>query len=144
MATEITYTEQITSVSAQSPMSWMQRLILRRSHPRSLFINSAGFIWFIYYFWQHNWQMAIVAVVVARIFGYLSVMDADAQALSETKLGKIALLHLHPMNLLIQVLGFAFLLYGVWLHSVELTLGGTSAVLIGHVFGWSKVDKRFT
>jgi hypothetical protein len=63
--------------------------------------------------------------------------------LSETSMGKIGLLHLHPMNLAIRLVGAVILLYGIWQRSLDLTLGGVSVIFLGHTFGWAKVDPRF-
>lgn len=39
-----------TQVAIEHDFSWIQTYILRRFHPRSIFIDSIGLIWFTYYF----------------------------------------------------------------------------------------------
>lgn len=123
-------------------LSATERLIVRRSHPRSLFINAVGGLWMIYFLARQDWVMALSVVVFFRALAYVSVWKCDPQLLAQTTLGKVALLHLHPVNLVVQVAGLIPMLYGVWQHNTELILGGLSLVLMGHLFGWSKLDRR--
>lgn len=132
-----------THVVSANEMSWFQKYFLKRFHPRSIFIDVVGFAWFTYYFWHHDWKSAIGIVVIERVIAFFSVMNVDMQSFSETTLGKMGLLHLHPANFAIQIFGSIILLYGVWEHSTEIILGGLSLIFIGHVFGWSRVDSRF-
>ncbi len=122
--------------------SLLQRSVLRRIHPRGLLIDLVGTIWFIYFFWYHDWKMAVSAVIFFRIVGFATTVNIDLVAFAETVWGKVALLHLNPFNLVTQVLGLIILLTGIWRHSVELTLGGISFLLFGHVVGWATVDQR--
>lgn len=123
--------------------AWFKKYFLRRFHPRSIFIDIVGFIWFTYYFWNHDWKAAIAIVIVERIIASFSVANIDFKRFSETALGKIGMLHLHPANFAIQLFGAIILLYGIWQHNTEVILGGVSLVFLGHVFGWSKVDPRY-
>ena len=132
------------SMGLERKLSWIQRYMLTRFHPRSVFIDLVGFVWFIYYFWNHDWQMAIVTVIAARVAAFISVMNINEEQFAETTLGKIALLHLQPFNIFIQTVGAVVLLYGVWNHTTETMLGGVSLILLGHIFGWSRVDSRLT
>jgi hypothetical protein len=144
MATEvIVQTQQIYAETAEHDFSWLERFALKCFHPRAIFIEVVGFIWSIYYFWNYNWQMSLGVFVLALALALLCVMDTSPQKLSETTIGKIGLLHLHPMNLAIRLAGSVILLYGIWQRSLELTLGGVSVIFFGHTFGWAKVDSRF-
>ena len=136
-----TMTEQQMAMVTHD-FNWAQKYMLRRFHPRSIFIDSAGFIWFAYFFWNHDWQLGLAAAIVGRAVAVLSVMNLNTDFFAETTLGKVALLHLNPFNLITQLSGLIVLLYGIWYHSTELILGGASIILIGHSFGWSKVDSR--
>ena len=78
-----------------------------------------------------------------RLLSSFATLDCDTDKLSQTTMGKIALLHLNPANFIIQVGGLVVTYYGVWQHSGLTTLIGISAILVGHVFGWEKVDNRF-
>jgi hypothetical protein len=122
--------------------SWIQTYILRRFHPRSIFIDSIGLIWFTYYFWNHDWKAALGAAIVARAVALFSVMNINTDLFAESILGKISLLHLNPLNLVTQIIGTVVLLYGIWIHSVEMILGGLSVILLGHIFGWARVDPK--
>lgn len=126
-----------------SELTWIQRLMLKRFHPRAIFIDSVGLIWCGYYLWAHDLSMVLGAAVAFRILSYYSVMDMSPQRISETTLGKIALLHLNPANLIIQIAGTVVLIYGLWQHSTESILVGISVILLGHVFGWATVNPAF-
>jgi hypothetical protein len=144
MATQvIVQTEQRYSTTVQQDFSWLERFALRCFHPRAIFIEMAGFIWSIYYFCIYQWQTALSVFVLALVLALFSVMDTSPQKLSQTTIGKIGLLHLHPMNLTIRFIGAVILLYGIWQRSLEFTLGGLSVLFLGHTFGWAKVDSRF-
>lgn len=120
--------------------SLAERLILRRFHPRSVFIDTVGLVWFTFYFWSHDWQAALAVAVITRLVAFLSVMNINTDLFAETVLGKVALLHLNPFNFIIQLTGTIILLVGLWDHTTEVILGGVSVILLGHVFGWAKVD----
>lgn len=126
-----------------SRYSAFERLMLRKFHPRKILIDLVSLTWGVYFLWNHDWQKALLAVVIVSSLGYLSVWNADPEKLAKTTLGKLALLHLHPFNLITQSIGAIPLVYGVWLHSTEYILAGLSIVLIGHIFGWGKVDPAF-
>lgn len=141
MATNV-LTDRTHAVSVNG-LSWLQRSFLRRFHPRSIFMDVVGFIWFTYFFWIHDWKSAIAIVIVERIIAFFSVAHVDVEAFSDTSLGRIGLLHLHPANFAIQIFGSIILLYGIWQHATEVILGGVSLIFLGHIFGWAKVDVRY-
>ena len=124
-------------------LNWLERLVVRRSHPRALFINAVGAIWMTYFLAIHDLGMAIAVLVGLRVVAYASVWGTDPERLAQTPMGKMALLHLHPMNAIVQIIGLIPLLLGVWQHSIELILGGLSVILFGHLMGWSKIDPRY-
>lgn len=127
----------------EKEFSWPQRLALRRSHPISIFIDLVAWTWFVYFLWNRNWQAALVTVVAARLLALSLVRGLNFRDMAETGLGKLALLHLHPVNLSVQLIGFFIFLFGIWNRTSESILFGVSVVLFGHLFGWSKVDRRF-
>jgi hypothetical protein len=63
------------------------------------------------------------------------------EQLAQTTLGKISLLHLHPMNVLLQSIGFAVLLCSFWIHSAMYVLLAISVILIRHIWGWHRVNE---
>lgn len=58
------------------------------------------------------WALAVV--VWSGILGGLSTAKTNERTLAQTLLGKIMLLHLHPVNLTVQLAGFVVLFYGIW------------------------------
>lgn len=127
----------------KSDLSKFEIYSLKHFHPRSLFIDSAAIIWSVYYLWQNNWPLALGFAIAGRILAYLSTFDVNAEKMSETTWGKIALLHLNPINLVLQSMGLLLFIYSLWEHSELLILLSISLILIGHVKGWSKVEKNF-
>ena len=135
--------ERLYKYSVTQGYSAFERYALKRSHPRSLFIDTVGLTWFTYFMWQHNWPLGVVALLLCRILSYLAVVDVNHEKMAQTMLGKIALLHLHPVNALTQTVGIVVVYYGVWQHFGEYILTGLSLVFLGHVFGWSQVSQNF-
>ena len=129
----------ISEARAGGSLTWMQRYMLRRFHPQAIFLDSAAAIWAIYFFLRHEWVAALAVVVVSRVLGTFLAWKMDYEAFGGTVWGRLAFLHLHPVNSLIQVVAAVTLFYGIWMHSTVTILLGLSALLLGHLFGWSKV-----
>lgn len=127
--------------TGQDRLSWSQRLILRRFHPLSIICGLIGVIWAVYFLWERNWAAAAGAVIGARLAGTSLVWRARLDLLSQTVMGRLALLHLHPVNLGLQAMGGAWSIYGLWTHATVPILGGLSLILAGHAIGWEKVHK---
>lgn len=125
-------------------LTTMERYMIRRFHPVSIFFDCVGLIWFVYFLWQHNWVAAAAVAVVERLASMAIVRGADVTALAGTKLGQLARLHLHPMNLMIQLVGLVGVVWGLWQHETLGILGGLSVVFLGHTFGWPRVDRAFS
>ena len=135
------YTKNTGSFSGQ--YSALEEFALRHSHPRKIIFDSLGFLWAIYFLWHFRWGDAIWILLASSALGMISVRGVKPELMAETTLGKLALLHLNPINLSTQVIGLGLLAYGIWGHSTPLTLVGVSVVALGHTFGWDLVDARF-
>jgi hypothetical protein len=131
------------SSSAGGRLGGLERYVLRRAHPVSIFIDTVGLIWFIYYLWMNLWQEAVAVLIFARLCANAATVRAHSDRLSQTILGKIALLHLHPVNLFLQIVGTAVAIDGVWTHRSMVILAALSLILLGHLQGWPQVDRRF-
>lgn len=97
-------------------------------------------MWVLYSLWFHLWTWAAAALVVGVALGALATKGMLVDEIAQTVLGKILLLHLHPVNVALQTFGLAVLLYGFWMHSIVLMLLAVSVILLGHMFGWHKVN----
>lgn len=122
-------------------MTYMERMVIRRGHPKHIIVGIVGFLWFVYFLWQHDWTWALAVAVLSGVLGRLLTSGTKDESLAPTLLGKIMLLHLHPMNLSVQIVGFALLFYGIWLHSTIYIMVATSLVFLGHMWGWHKVNE---
>lgn len=127
----------------QNQYSALEIYILRRSHPRRLLLDLIACNWAFYFIWNHAWDSAILVIIGFSLLGYYVGKLVSAEQMGETMLGKLALLHLHPVNLIVQLLGIGFLLYAVWMHSARAILAAISLILAGHLFGWSRIHKAF-
>jgi len=63
-------------------------------------------------------------------------------AVATSWLGRVALLHLHPINVTLQSIGAVALIYGLWSHEAQTILAGGSLIFLGHCWGWRDVDER--
>jgi hypothetical protein len=119
----------------------LQRAIVRHGHPRRIIVGIVSLTWILYFLWFHNWMWAAVALAVGLALGRLATLRMHEEQLAQTTLGKILLLHLHPMNVLLQSIGFAALLYSFWVHSAMYMLLAISVILFGHMWGWHRVNE---
>lgn len=122
-------------------MTYVERMIVRRGHPKHIIVGSVAFLWVVYFLWQHNWIWAAAVCCIERGSGQAVHVWDKEEPLARTLLGKIMLLHLHAVNLTLQMAGFALLLYGVWVHSTLYIIAATSMVFLGHVWGWHRVNE---
>lgn len=142
METQVYQGRYVETAHVDRGFSRLERLMLMRFHPRCQVFSSIGVIWSVYFLYNYDWPKALMAAVVFIALGMTSVLGVKFDEFAETTLGRLALLHTHTGNLFIQLIGLVPSVYGIWTHSVEFTLIGLSIVIIGHVFGWDKVDRR--
>jgi len=122
-------------------MTYLEKTVVRRGHPKHIIVAIVGFIWVIYFVWTHNWAWAAGVALLTVVTGWILTFGIREELLANTLIGKIMLLHLHPMNLAVQGVGFAILMYGVWIHAAVFALIGASFVFLGHLWGWKKVSE---
>ncbi len=137
-------TNLVTIINMRPEYSAIQRWMLLRAHPRKIFFDFIALIWTLYFVWNQSLSAAFFAGFAISLVGTMSVIGASPSLLARTALGKLALLHLHPLNLSSQILGLSILLIGTWQHASVLMLAGLSIMSFGHIYGWEKVDPRFT
>lgn len=141
----ITYhTSGLTGVGERSDFTFLERIVLMRFHPISLLFSVTGLIWFSYFLWQNNWQYALAVMVAARLLALSIVWRIDYKAMAATPMGKLGLLHIHPVNLVIQIAGAVAAVWALWTHSTPVLLAGISVLILGHAFGWSQVNPGFS
>jgi hypothetical protein len=121
-------------------MTFLEKSVIRRGHPRHMIVAVIGTLWAVYFVWQHNWIAALVTTALSVVFGGLVTWHIPEERLAETVWGKMMILHLHPLNVIVQTGGFVFMVYGIWLHSAVYTMIGVSLIFAGHLWGWNKVS----
>ena len=139
MTTEARKIELVQEKLLEKPLNLMQKYVLLRAHPRKIFLDVAALMWEVYFLWNQNWQAALAIFLVMNTVGLLPVRKVNTEALAQTILGKLALLHLQPMNLLVQLTGAVFSVIGLLAHDGLTIMAGVTLLYIGHFYGWSKV-----
>jgi hypothetical protein len=119
--------------------NWMERYMIRRFHPRRILLDAAVLPWAVYFLWQNEWQWAVLAMIISGVAGMIATSSVDAEKYGRTIFGEMALLHLHPTNIVVQFAGIAVLIWALWAHSTPGILGGLSVVFLGHLVGWDSV-----
>lgn len=132
-----------TTLRAVSPssseMSWVQRYMIRRFHPRRIMLDGALMPWVVYFVWNHNWPLALLFSAVSLGLGYWLTQNVDVATYSRTVMGKMAILHLQPANVSLQALGLIWMVVALWNHQSTGILGSLSVIFLGHLAGWDKV-----
>jgi len=123
-------------------LGMVDRYFLMSSHPRKIVFDIVGAIWGTYFLWNQNRLYALGALLVMDAMGLFFTRKIDPELMSQTTIGKIGLLHKHPLNFMLNLIGLGSLVYGLWLHSAEMILIGFSVIVIGHFFGWSEVNAK--
>ena len=120
----------------------LRKYFLMRFHPRKIIFDTVGAIWSVYFLWNNNWQYSLISFVGMGLIGFYFTRNINPELMSQSTIGRIGLIHAHPINLSLNVLGLFFLVYGIWMHEVLSILIGLSVIILGHFFGWSKVNSK--
>jgi hypothetical protein len=122
-------------------MTLSERIIIRNGHPHRIIVGVITFIWTLYFLWFHNLAGSALALIVGGPLSRFAARGMREEQLAQTTFGKILLLHLYPANVILQAVGFAVLLCSVWIHSALNIVLGVSMILLGHMWGWHKVNQ---
>jgi hypothetical protein len=106
-----------------------------------MIVGVLSMVWGSYFLWIHDLAMGLGIFVAGVALARLVTLGMQEDRFASTLMGRILLLHLHPVNLLLQVLGFALLVYGFWEHSGVAIMTAVSAIFLGHMWGWHKVHE---
>lgn len=128
--------------SRESYLSLLDRYYLMSAHPRKIVFDIIGAIWGTYFLWNKNWQAALGIFLAMSAMGLFFTRNIDPELMSQTTIGKIGLLHKHPINFSLNFIGLFTFVYGLWMHSSETILIGSSVIVLGHFFGWSEVNAK--
>jgi hypothetical protein len=121
-------------------MTFLEKAFVRRGHPKHIIVAIVAAIWGFYFLWIHNWIGALAAALLSAIIGRILTQGLREENLAQTTLGKIMLLHLHPLNLIVQIVGSILLIYGTWIRSEICIMAAVSIILLGHLWGWHQVN----
>lgn len=120
-------------------MNFLERIMVQHAHPTKLILELVGIIWGVYFLWQQNWVWAVILGLGLPTLGTILVWGKDEEQLAATLLGKVMLMHAHPMNFLLHIVGFIPLVYGLWTHLPIPILTGITVIVIAHLWGWERL-----
>jgi hypothetical protein len=84
----------------------------------------------------------LLMILVMSGMGLFFTRNIDPELMSQTTIGKIGLIHKHPINLTLNLIGTIALINGLWRHGGITILIGLSIILLGHFFGWANVNQK--
>lgn len=124
-------------------MTLIDRYFLASFHPHKIILDSIAAIWATYFLWNRNWPAALLVVLILGTLGLFFTRNIDPDLMAETTLGRIGLLHKHPINFALNLIGSIVLIYALWEHTgIATFLFGLSIVILGHFFGWGEVSSK--
>ncbi|MFM8268801.1 MAG: hypothetical protein ACKN9V_01320 [Pseudomonadota bacterium] len=139
MTIEARKMEVVIEKTEPTHLSLLQKYVLLRVHPRRVFLDAVALMWEVYFLWNQNWRAALGIFLVMNTVGLILGRRVNYEAMANTILGRLAILHTQPMNLLLQLSGAAFVVYGLLLRESLTIMAGVSLVFLGHFYGWSRV-----
>jgi len=110
-----------------------RKIALQHLIPQYMIFDGLGFMWALYFVWQHQVILAVGFVIVLPLIGTLLVWKIDEEAYAETPWGRFALSHLSLWSIVFHIPGYAVLVYSFWIHSGLYMLLAISLILLGHL-----------
>lgn len=107
--------------------------MLQHAYPPKLISDCLGIVLGIYFLWQNNLWVALLALFGLSILGNVIAWKQDINKLAQTSLGKWMLVQANPTNLIVRTIGAAVLCYGVWLHSGIIILIGMGVIFLARL-----------
>ncbi len=129
-----------SSVSAHTVSFW-ERWALRQAHPVAIIFRSIGMLWAFYYLWQNDLPMVLATMLISQVIAQLSTLHLNYESLGQSLWGRIALLHLHPINVMTQLIGVMLGAVGFWWHDTTAILTAVYLILLGNAYGWRQVHE---
>lgn len=117
-------------------METLQRLMLQHLHPTKFILEVIGIMWATYFLWDQNWLGAVVAGLGLPILGGLLTWRVNTDQYRKSGFARIVLIHAHPMNMLLHIVGAVITVYGLWNHQTLVILSGITVLILGHAWGW--------
>lgn len=134
-----------------SQLNLWQKAAVRHAYPASFVLNLLGLLWAGYFLWLHRLGWAVLCFAMMVTVGpLLASLDKSYLIQARSQLNafqKLLVYHVHPVNLILHLLGLASYVYGAWMHEGLFILGAISFVLLGHIFPWlfhKKQERLFT
>lgn len=130
MATTVESVRKLSAVGVRPRLNALQKYLVMHANPVKLLIDAVGFLWAAYFTYQHLWLPAAVSVVIFEIGGAWAARESDLEALSRTRWGEFWLALAKPSILVLNVIAFGVVLYGLWQRVGFIILGGASLELL--------------
>jgi len=114
-----------------------RKVALKHAIPKYFIFEGLGFVWALYFVWQHQVILALASLMVLWLIAQLLVLKKDEEAYADTLLGRFMLSHFAPFqgawSIFFHLLGYAVLIYAFWMHSGFYILLAGSLILLGHL-----------
>lgn len=123
-------------------LTFYQKLLVQHAHPTKLIFDTIAYTWAVYFLSRHELAPGLIVLFGVGSLGTALTAKTDKEALANTALGRFFLLSAHPINSFFQIIGYAIILFGAWHHHTAQILLGVTCILIGHLWGWSRIDSR--
>ena len=117
-------------------METIERMMLQHLHPTKFILEAIGIMWAIYFLWDQNWLGAVIAGFGLPILGSVLTMRVNTDQFRRSSYARLVLIHAHPINMLLHILGAVVTVYGIWGHDTVWILSGISIITLGHAWGW--------
>jgi hypothetical protein len=122
-------------VQTRTDFGFAERIMIQHAHPLKLSTDILGVLIGWYFLWAHNLPFALLAIFGASVLGTVLVWGENVSHLYETKLGKWMSVQAEPTNLVVRSVGFAFVCYGFWSHSILYFPIGITIIIAARFLG---------
>jgi len=119
----------ITAATRPTAMNPSDRILLHQIHPAKLVTDACAAVLSLYFLWQGDLSLAVVAAMVPPLIASgLVLRFADLEALKQLAIGVYVQRHMTPAMQLLRVGGFLIMAVSAWMHAPLAILAGLLVV----------------
>lgn len=111
--------------------TFAERAMLQHAYLPKLALDCFGMIGSGALLWQGHMLFGLAVLIGFSLLGTAVACRQDISKLAETRLGNWMLYQAKPINIVVRTLGAAILVSGLWLHSVQVIIGGIATIFLG-------------
>ena len=110
-------------------MNQSDRILFHQIHPAKLVTDAAAALLSLYFLWESDLSLAVVAAMVPPLIASgLVLRFADLEALKRSAIGVHVQRHMTPAMQLLRVGGFLIMAVAAWMHAPLAILAGLTIV----------------